>query len=183
MVVIAIVGIFAALAAPSFSQILASQRNSSTATELLGELDRARSEAIKYNTTVSVCQVADITANLPSCVALVPVPGGADWSGPMMVFAKGQGNLVRSQLEGGDLILWRGQTPHATVRVLFSDATEPAISFGPDGARIGSALSASFMVDARKYPQPSSFARCVLINAIGQFRVGRYARKECQTLS
>ena len=183
MVVIAIVGIFAAMAAPSFSQILLSQRNSSVATEMLGELDRARSEAIRNDTIVSICQVSDVNLAAPVCLGVIPATGGAKWSNPLVVFAKASNNLVRSQFESGDLVLWRGQPPHPTVRVVFSDATEPVISFGANGFRVGSVVSARFTIDSTKYLQPSPFARCVLINSIGQFRVGRFSRNECVALA
>jgi prepilin-type N-terminal cleavage/methylation domain-containing protein len=183
MVVVAIVGIFAALAAPSFSQILVSQRNSSASNELLADFDRARSEAIKNDTTVSVCQVSDASVQVPVCLGVAAVAAGADWSGPVTVFAKASGNADRTKFESGDAVLWRGQPPHASVQVVFSDTTEPAISFSANGTRIGSTASGIFTIDSRKYLHPSPFARCVLINSIGQFRIGRYSRNECAALS
>lgn len=54
MVVVAIVGILAAIAAPSFSSLIANQRNKAAATDLYIALSKARSEAIKRNTNVTL---------------------------------------------------------------------------------------------------------------------------------
>lgn len=54
LVVIAIVGIFAALAAPSFSNTIANMRIKSTSFDLVNDLNAARSEAIKRNAEVVI---------------------------------------------------------------------------------------------------------------------------------
>jgi len=54
-VVIAIVGILAAVGAPSFSTFLNNSRLNSTSSQLLNELNLARSEAVKRNARVLVC--------------------------------------------------------------------------------------------------------------------------------
>ncbi len=54
LVVVAIIGILASLAAPSFSELIRSQRMKSMATDLNASLTLARSEAIKRNTNVTL---------------------------------------------------------------------------------------------------------------------------------
>jgi type IV fimbrial biogenesis protein FimT len=54
VVTLAIVGILAAIAAPSFSKMIANQRVKSVATDLYIALAKARSEALKRNTSVIV---------------------------------------------------------------------------------------------------------------------------------
>ncbi|AQV94107.1 prepilin-type N-terminal cleavage/methylation domain-containing protein [Cupriavidus necator] len=54
MAAVAIAGILAALAAPSFSSLIASQRAKAVASELFGSLSRTRSEAIMRNTAVTL---------------------------------------------------------------------------------------------------------------------------------
>ncbi len=54
MVGVAIAGILAALAAPSLSNLVANQRNRAVATDLYVALSKARSEAIKRNTSVTL---------------------------------------------------------------------------------------------------------------------------------
>jgi type IV fimbrial biogenesis protein FimT len=61
MAVVAIIGVLGAAAAPSFSSLVANQRVRAASSELFASLNRARSEAIKRNTEVSL------------------VPAGANW--------------------------------------------------------------------------------------------------------
>jgi len=55
MVVVAIAAIMAAMAAPSFTSFINDTKQSSAVTQLVGDLNRARSEAIKRNTRVLFC--------------------------------------------------------------------------------------------------------------------------------
>lgn len=54
LIVVAVVGILSALAAPSFDTLIESQRAKSTATDLYIALTRARSEAVKRNTQMTL---------------------------------------------------------------------------------------------------------------------------------
>ncbi len=54
LAVVAIIGILAALAAPSFSELIKSQRIKSMATDLNASLALARSEAVKRNRNVTM---------------------------------------------------------------------------------------------------------------------------------
>jgi len=56
MIVVAIAGILAAIAAPSFSDLINTTRLTSTMTQLTGDLYRARSEAIKRNSRILFCK-------------------------------------------------------------------------------------------------------------------------------
>ena len=54
MVVVAIVAVLGAVAAPSFTELIAAQRLKGASSDLFSALMRARSEAIKRNTEVSL---------------------------------------------------------------------------------------------------------------------------------
>jgi len=54
LIVVAIIGIMASLAAPSFSELIKSQRIKSMATDINASLTLARSEAIKRNRNVTM---------------------------------------------------------------------------------------------------------------------------------
>ncbi len=58
LVVIGVVGIMAAMAAPSFNTAIENQRTKSAATDLYIALSRARSEAITRNTNVTLSPVS-----------------------------------------------------------------------------------------------------------------------------
>jgi type IV fimbrial biogenesis protein FimT len=55
MVVVAIAGILAAVAVPSFTSMINNLRQTSTMTQITGDLNRARGEAIKRNARVLMC--------------------------------------------------------------------------------------------------------------------------------
>lgn len=55
MIVVAIAAIMATIAAPSFSGFIQNTRMTSAMTQLTGDLNRARSEAIKRNSRMLVC--------------------------------------------------------------------------------------------------------------------------------
>lgn len=54
LIVLAIIGVLAAVGIPSFSQMIANQRTKSIASDLFTSLVRARSEAIKRNTEITI---------------------------------------------------------------------------------------------------------------------------------
>lgn len=62
MIVVAIAAILATIAAPSFSDFINNTRLTSIMTQLTGDLNRARSEAIKRNSWVMVCARSTNTA-------------------------------------------------------------------------------------------------------------------------
>ena len=62
LIVIAIAAILASLAGPSFSDFINRTRQNSVVSQLVSDLNRARSEAIKRNTPVLLCERATDTA-------------------------------------------------------------------------------------------------------------------------
>lgn len=55
MVTVAILGIFASIAAPSFRGLLARDRTTAVANDLLASIQLARSEAVRYNSNARIC--------------------------------------------------------------------------------------------------------------------------------
>lgn len=68
MITVALLGILAALAAPSFNSLIQSSRLTASANELVAALQMARMEAIRTNSRVEVCP----STNGSSCA-------GSDW--------------------------------------------------------------------------------------------------------
>lgn len=54
VIVVAVVGVLAGVAAPSFNEIILAQRLKSTSFDLIASLSYARSEAIKRNATITI---------------------------------------------------------------------------------------------------------------------------------
>ncbi len=77
VVTVAIVGIFASIAVPSFSQLIRNNKIPTTTNEFISTLVLARSEALKRSRNVSVCSSNDqATCN-----------GGTDFSDGWIVYA------------------------------------------------------------------------------------------------
>ena len=92
MVVVAILGILAAIAVPSFKSTIESSRRTAYANQLLEDLALARSEAIKRGVRVVVCPSSDGT----SC------SGSTSWASGWITYADTNGN---NALTSGEVIL------------------------------------------------------------------------------
>lgn len=112
MIVVAIVAILAAVATPNFSDLIESQRIKGAATDLMIVLTRARSEAIKRNTNVTVSpksggwaagwEIADPAgsgAKLEDHAAI----NGISISGPGSIVYQGSGRLQGGTAPSFDL--------------------------------------------------------------------------------
>jgi len=111
LVTIAVLAILVALAVPSFTAIINSNRLTSQANDMVASLQMARTEAVRRNTRVSVCRTADGA----TCVA-----GGtaADlWSGWLTVVDN-----------GGEVL--RAYTTKAPIQI---KSGVPRITFSADG--------------------------------------------------
>ena len=85
MVVVAILGILAAIAVPSFKSTIDSNRRAAYATQLLEDLALARSEAIKRGVRVTVCP----STNGSSCA------DSTSWASGWIIFPDGTGSGTR----------------------------------------------------------------------------------------
>jgi type IV fimbrial biogenesis protein FimT len=91
LVTVTVVAVLLAMAWPSYQQFVADSRVTGQANEFLTALNLARSEAVKRNTTVTMCRSSDGA----SC-------GGTSWQQGWIVFV--DGDPVGS-VESGDTIL------------------------------------------------------------------------------
>lgn len=90
MVTVAIVGIFASIALPSFSRLIESNRINTATNELISNLLLARSEALKRRNTVTVCTSSD----QQSCI------DSADFSQGWIVFQDCDGDNTTGETVG-----------------------------------------------------------------------------------
>src|SRR5450631_1275370 len=96
LTVITIVAILIALGMPSYRNVTDSNRISGEVNGLLGDMQYARSEAIKEGQTVTVCSSTNPTAPAPTC------SGTPTWQTGWIVFSDVNGD---GTVNGGDTIL------------------------------------------------------------------------------
>lgn len=88
MITLAIVGVLLAVGVPSLKTFMQSNQLIAATNELLSALHVARSEAIKLNSRVSICE----SSNGTTC------SGTGDWSNGWIVFVDAGGNLSNTGL-------------------------------------------------------------------------------------
>jgi type IV fimbrial biogenesis protein FimT len=127
MVTVAIVGIVAAIAAPSFQGMLNDTRSSSIANEFAASINLARSEAIKRGKQVTVCK-SDITASSPTCSS------SANWQNGWLIFVD-TGTI--GTVDGTDDRLKVGQPSTSTAVISPDTIFADYISYLPSGMSNG----------------------------------------------
>ena len=140
--VVMIVGIIAALAGPSFAELIRSQRIKSSASDLANSLVFARSEAVKRNAAVTV--------------AAIDISGTTSWNNGWTV----------SYDEAGSAVTPRSQPKLDQLAITTNPTSVTAITFGGGGR---TDLSANFTVES--VPQSINSTRCVEVRADGVPRV------------
>lgn len=93
LITVAIVGILAALAGPSFSTMIKNNRLATSINDVLADLTLARSEASKRGVRVTVC----VSSNGTSCTT------GSNWTSGRIVFVDSKGSA--GSVDTGDEIL------------------------------------------------------------------------------
>ena len=181
LVVIGIVAILAAVAAPQFARLVATWRVASNLESIAMAIDLARAEAIGRNTMVQVCRSADPRAATPTCsTAAVGDIAGDDWASGWIVYARPQGAVTPAAFTAGtDELLRRyeaeGVTTGSVRAVLRTNTGESTLVFAGNGLRqAGEGNERLFFLD---YRNPSSSvstasARCLRITMVGKVRSG-----------
>jgi type IV fimbrial biogenesis protein FimT len=104
MVTVAIIGILAAIALPSYQALIINSRMTTQANEFLTSLELTRSEAVKRNTRVSMCK----SDNGTSCLINPATDSTASWQPGWIVFVDGGtngGTPGIGIIDGADTIL------------------------------------------------------------------------------
>jgi len=156
LVVMAIVAILLAVGVPQYRYITNSYRLSSEINSLLGDMQYARSEAIKQGQLVVVCA----STNQATCAN-----NTTSWNKGWIVFADTNGN---GQVDAGEALLhvqssFSGQTPDAVA------ATISGVRFNREGfasvlGGVGVLQTTLTLTEASNNP---GWKRCLLVTAIG----------------
>ncbi|CBA15790.1 GspH/FimT family pseudopilin [Xanthomonas albilineans] len=149
MVTIAILAILMALAVPSFTALIRSNRLTSTANELVAALQLTRSEAVRLNGGVSLCR----SDNGKACAA------GGNWTG-FLVVAR-DGTVLRTSTLRADLIVQSADL----------DKLGDKLTFGADGVARNNAGDPLTMGIAVCMPVTSPTNNVMSVQMIGGSRI------------
>ncbi len=151
MTVVAILAVLAAVAAPSFTQLIANNRIATESNALLADLAMARNEALKRGGTswVTVCATADGS----TCSA------STDWSTGRLVFVDG-GTV--GTVDVADTVLRSSTALTGLSAASAGFATTGYLAYSPTGA-ISSASQGTFTLCKSGY-----LGRVVTISATGR---------------
>lgn len=124
MIVIAIAGILAAVAAPSFKVYIANNKGNEIAFALASTFNRAKTEAITRSATVTVCSLANPIPSNQTCTTFGCTCGSAsNWNNGWMI------NIPSSNTQ----IAYNVQTDLNTIQV-----GSGSFTFQPNGMMTGS---------------------------------------------
>lgn len=162
MVTIAVVAIGAALAYPSFTNVIQSNRAATGANELIASLTLARSEALRHPSGVTVCTSADGA----SC--------GGSWTDGWMVWVDKDGN---GSYSASDDVLRYTEGPkdlEVSVETAGGAAEELMVQFDSRGRALGSRRE--FAVQPRDCGE-KTYRREIRLSVTGQVTASQGATK------
>lgn len=168
LIVVAIVGILAALAAPSFKALIQNNRLTSATNDLLADLALARSESTRSGKRVTVCTSTDGD----SCDGATADRGaGKVWDGGHLVFIDETSTGTVGTRDAGETILRATKYDTTNVQITaasFTDsagtATNTYIQFRPNGTTTSTAEGAFTLCDDRG----NAFGKTIKINITGR---------------
>jgi type IV fimbrial biogenesis protein FimT len=156
--VVVIVGILTAIALPSFRYVTASNRVSTEINGLLGDLQYARSEAVKEGFWVTICA----STNGTSC------SGSNSWRTGWIVFTDTNNNQA---VNAGELLL-RVSSALTGTDTLAADNSMTAVTFNREGfasmyAGTTTAIANTVTISLNTVPTNTQWRRCLAVTAVG----------------
>jgi type IV fimbrial biogenesis protein FimT len=166
-VVMTIVAILATIAIPTFQYVTNGNRASGELNGLLGDMQFARSEAVKEGQYVTVCS----STNGTSCAGA----GATSWNTGWIVFADYNANQV---LDGPDVLLRKGNGFISTDTLTANNGFY-AVTFNREG--FGSTGSVNPVTLTLHAATPSSAStRCLTVSVVGMLATVPYTVGSCQ---
>lgn len=157
LVVITIVAILMAIGVPSFRNITNSNRVAAEVNGLLGDLQFARSEAIKEGATISVCAANNPTATTAACA-------GTNWQTGWVVFVDVNGSGAMDSTS--DTVLRVRQTFLPASDTFTADDGQSVVTFNREGFATG-LQNGTATLKLHTSPANTGWTRCLLINMTG----------------
>jgi type IV fimbrial biogenesis protein FimT len=157
LMVMLIAGILAAIGTSSFKYVATSNRISTEINGLLGDMQFARSQAIKSGSPVTVCP--SVAPNYTTCA------GSATWTSGWIVFLDFNGNGL---LDAGDRIIRTQKT--IAPDVLTGSANFNYIVFNREGFGSNTLLGWTSL-SLNSNPVNPQWRRCLAVSAVGALTI------------
>jgi type IV fimbrial biogenesis protein FimT len=160
VVVMLIVGILLGIGVPSYKYVTTGNRVSAEANALLGDMQYARSEAVREGQTVTVCTSTDGA----TCAT-----GGTNtaWQNGWIVFSDANGDGV---VQAATEPVLRVQNQFAVADTF--NSTTNLVTFNREGFAVG--LAADLYVTLHDITNTSVYTRCLWIRTVGTVKVVQY---------
>ena len=155
--VMAIAAILAAIGVPSFKYVTTSNRIASEINGLLGDMQFARSQAVKEGQSVTVC------ASLSPYTQCTGSPAGSAWQNGWIVFLDANGD---KSVQVGETILrvqpaFSGTDTFVASIAAFSATTFNRMGYAPTG------LATNITINLHDSTNNSAWTRCLQITPVG----------------
>jgi type IV fimbrial biogenesis protein FimT len=151
LIAMTVVAILLTIGIPSFRYVTNSNRIAAEINGLLGDMQYARSEAIKEGQPVTVC----VSANGTSCA------NTNTWQNGWIVFSDVNGNAA---VDAGDVVL-RVQKTFASTDTFVATNTVGAVTFNREGYANG--IANGTLIALHDSTNTSNWTRCLSINLAG----------------
>lgn len=174
MTILTVVGVLIGIAVPSYKYVTNSSRVTSEANQLLGDMQYARSEAVREGSFVTVCPTSTLTVSTSGTVTAASCSGSSNWANGWMVFSDFTGNGVFNS--GADQVLrWYPKFTSTDTFVPQSGALTNII-FNREGyatTDLSGAGSSGIALVLNTSPTNKQWQRCVLVTYVGLVKVVR----------
>jgi type IV fimbrial biogenesis protein FimT len=174
MTILTVVGVLIGIAIPSYKYVTNSSRVSSEANQLLGDMQFARSEAVREGSFVTVCPTSTLTVSASGTVTAASCSGASNWATGWMVFSDLTGNGVFNS--GADQVLRWSPKFTSTDTFVPQSGTLTNVIFNREGyatSDLSSAGSAGIALVLNTAPTNKQWQRCVLVTYVGLVKVVR----------
>jgi len=165
LMVIAIAGILAGLAAPSMMRFVQKSAMQSLSNDFISDIQRTRVEAVNRNSCATICKSANTEAAAPRCAT-----AGDDWHLGWIVYLNPSCDrtvTVADPAVAGDIIFIR-QPGDPRYTLVTGDGTD-ALTFGPKGTLPLASTGTFTLQDSQDNSSP--LARSICIDVMGRARI------------
>ncbi|MGV8894425.1 MAG: GspH/FimT family pseudopilin [Burkholderiaceae bacterium] len=173
MVVVSIVAILSAIAAPSLKRMMQSTTISANVNTFLADMRYARSESIRRGGGVVMCRSDAPEAENPSC-GTGSGPGENGWVSGWIIFRA----LDNTSVQASDETLLRVQAPITTINSIKGTGTSTKFSFTATG-RLRSGTTTLTFGEADVFDK--TVQRKVCVSFGGRTRIAGDGNTSCQT--